>query len=125
MTRSAGGASTDQAGIEAEDDRQHVVREAAGERAERLGPSGGFDRRLRFRVERVHPRPHAELEVGHGTVAVDEEDDLRASVAPPRRFEVQRDLANDVLEVPGVRELDPLGAYRGDVGPRAADRATA
>ena len=40
-------------------------------------------------------------------------------------LELQRDLANDVLQIHGIRELDPLGPHVGHVGPASAGRSTA
>src|SRR5690242_21447020 len=103
-------------GVEAEYDGEHIVGESRRQRTERAHVARLLDRTLRIEVELVEAGTCDEGDVGHGSIPMDEEPHYRAHGRVPGRLETHRDLPDDVVQIPLIRELDPLGPHRRDVG---------
>src|SRR5829696_8153432 len=118
------GTSAEYRGIEAEDDGEHVVPPAVWEGAERPTGPGRLDGASRLEIEGVVAGALHEAHIGHRTVALYDERELRGErQVGIVRLEVEGDLTNDIAQVPGIRELDPLRAHGDDVGAAPPRRA--
>src|SRR5690349_3027624 len=117
--------SMQHSGIEAENDGEHIVGEAAGQRSERMDAAGRLHGALRLEIEAEDARASEKREIAHGSIAMNEESDLRVHRRILGRLEAHGDLANDVVQVPLIWELDPVRVHGRHIRPAVTSRTAA
>src|SRR5687768_16795986 len=117
--------SSQEFGVEAEYNWKYIVRKTIRKRTE---PSCGrcrLDCALSLEVKGEYSRSSHEAQIRNRPVAMDEKSDLSLELRIGSRLEVERNLPNNVVEIPWKREFDSVTAHRSDVGSLVSNRPAA
>src|SRR5687767_11636814 len=116
--------SSQEFGVEAEYNWKYIVRKTIRKQTEPSRGRSRLDCSLSLEVEREYSRSPHEAQIRNRSIAMDEKSDLSLELRIGSRLEVERNLPNNVVEIPWKREFDSIAAHRSDIGPFVSDRAS-
>src|SRR5687767_12475410 len=107
--------SSQEFGVEAEYNWKYIVRKTIRKQTEPSRGRSRLDCSLSLEVEREYSRSPHEAQIRNRSIAMDEKSDLSLELRIGSRLEVERNLPNNVVEIPWKREFDSIAAHSSDV----------